>query len=114
MKKIICLFAVFGLTALIGCQQNKPVDAAKSIMKQQIAGHRGFDFDTSKLSYKLIEQQGDTAKVAVSGAVQVKGELILKKTGGKWVMAEREAGAKKETAVKQEKAVVKEKAAEHK
>lgn len=114
MKRIVCLFAVLGLTVLVGCQQAKPVDAAKNIMKQQIAGHKGFDFDTSKLKYKVIEQEGDTAKVAVTGAVEVKAELSLKKEGGKWVLAGKETGAKKEAAAKKEPAAVKAKAAEHK
>lgn len=99
MKKIIGVFLVLGLATLVGCQQSKPVDAAKEIMNQQITGHKGFDLDTSKLSYELIEEEGDRAKVAVSGAVQVKGEFLLKKEGGKWVLAEKETGAKKEMAV---------------
>lgn len=99
MKKIIGLFIVLGLATLVGCQQSKPVDAAKKIMDQQITAHEGFDLDTSKLSYELIEEDGDSAKVAVSGAVQVKAELSLKKEGGKWVLAGKKTGAKKEMAV---------------
>ena len=95
MKRIICVLVVLGLAMLAGCQPSKPVDAAKSIMDKQITGHKGFDFDTSKLSYKLIEQQGDTAKVAVSGAVQVDAEILLKKEGGKWVLAGKGAGSTK-------------------
>ena len=108
MKRIVCVLVVLGLAMLAGCQPSKPVDAAKSIMDKQITGHKGFDFDTSKLSYKLIEQQGDTAKVAVSGAVQVEAEILLKKEGGKWVLAGKETGARKAAAEMQEKA------AEHK
>lgn len=96
MKKFIGVFLVLGLATLVGCQQSKPVDAAKKFMNQQITGHEGFDLDTSKLSYELIEENGDSAKVAVSGAVQVKGEFLLKKEGGKWVLAGKETGSEKE------------------
>jgi hypothetical protein len=99
MKKVIGVFLVLGLATLVGCQQSKPVDAAKKFMNQQITGHEGFDLDTSKLSYELIEEDGDSAKVAVSGAVQVKGEFLLRKEGGKWVLAGKESGAKEEKAV---------------
>ena len=68
-------------------------------MNQQIMGHKGLNLDTSNLSYELIEEDGDSAKVAVSGEVQVKGEFSLKKEDGKWVIAAKQAGAKKEMAV---------------
>ena len=87
MKKSIGVLLVMLLATLAGCQQSKPVDAAKTIMNQQFASHKGIELDMSKLSYDLIEEDGDSAKVAVSGAVQVKGELWLKKEGGKWVLA---------------------------
>jgi hypothetical protein len=96
MKKIFGVFLVLGLATLVGCQQSEPVDVAKEIMNQQITGHEGFDMDTSKLSYELIEEDGDSAKVAVSGAVQVKGEFLLKKKGGKWVLSGEETGSEKE------------------
>jgi hypothetical protein len=99
MKKIIGVLSVLVVATLMGCQQSTPVDAAKQIMNQQITAHQGFDLDTSKLNYELIEEDGDSAKVAVSGAVQVKGEFSLKKEGGKWVLGGKETGAKKEMAV---------------
>ena len=99
MKKVIGVFLVLGLATLVGCQKSKPVDAAKEIMNQQITGHEGFDLDTSKLSYELIEEDGDSAKVAVSGAVQVKGVIGLRKEGGKWVPGGKETGAQKGMAV---------------
>jgi hypothetical protein len=95
MKKLLGIFLVLVLAALTGCQQSKPVDAAKTIMSQQLPGHKGLDLDTSKLSYELIEEEGDSAKVAVSGPVQVKGELLLIKEGGKWVLAGKGAGGTK-------------------
>jgi hypothetical protein len=102
MKKFIGVFLVLAVATLVGCQQGKPVDAAKKIMNQQITGHEGFDLDTSELKYELIEEVGDSARVAVSGAVQVKGEFLLIKKGGKWVLAGKEEGARKKTPVHKE------------
>lgn len=96
MKRIVGFILILGLATLVSCQQNKPVDAAKKIMNQQITGHEGFDLDTSKLNYELIEEDGESAKVAVSGAVLVKGEFALKKEGGQWVLAGKKTGAHKE------------------
>jgi hypothetical protein len=104
MKKLIGILLVLGFAAIVGCQQSKPVDAVKEIINRQITGHEGFDLDTSQLEYELIEEDGDSARVAVSGAVQVNGEFSLKKEGGKWVLAGKETGAEKEMPVHKEAA----------
>jgi hypothetical protein len=91
MKHAICWVMVLGLMAVMGCQSKKPEDVAREFMDRQITAHEGFELDTSKLDYDVIEEGSDTAKVAVSGEIAVEGEIPLVKTDGKWVVAEKGA-----------------------
>lgn len=86
MKKIICLFASVALLGIVGCAKKAPEDAAKRYMKEMIAKHQGFDLDTSKLNYKVVEETKDTAKIEISGTIEVKGEMALVKRGGEWIL----------------------------
>jgi protein-disulfide isomerase len=87
MKKVLCLIVATGLLAVIGCQQSKPENVAKAYMNQQISAHQGLDLDTSGLKYEVAEETADTAKVLISGDIEVKAELNLVKTGGKWTVS---------------------------
>jgi hypothetical protein len=87
MKKALCLIMMTGLWAVIGCQPNKPEDAAKAFINQQISAHQGVDLDTSGLKYEIVEQTDGTAKALVSGDIAVEAEIDLVKTGGKWKVA---------------------------
>jgi hypothetical protein len=87
MKRVLCLIMAMGVLAILGCQPDKPEDVAKAFMNQQISAHQGFDFDTSGLSYEMLEETDGTAKVLVSGAITVNAELNLVKAGGKWTVA---------------------------
>lgn len=92
MKKILCLLAVVAMVMTVGCAEKKPEDAAKKLVDQLIAKtHKGFELDTSGLNYKVLEQTGDSAKVAVTGDIAVKGEVSLVKRAGRWVLAEQDA-----------------------
>ena len=58
-KAIICL-AVAGLILFVGCAEQKPEDAARKIVDQQVKiHHKGIELDTSKVVYKVVEQEGD-------------------------------------------------------
>jgi hypothetical protein len=76
-----------GLVAFLGCAKQAPEDAAKDIVEKLIATkHQGFVLDTSDLEYKVVEQGDDFARVAVSGEIEVKGEIALVKEGNRWVI----------------------------
>ena len=90
MKRILCLAMGVGLLAVVGCQKSNPEDAARAFVDRQITAHKGFELDTSELEYKTFEQEGDTAKVLVTGDIEVKGEVNLVKKNGKWVVGESE------------------------
>lgn len=86
MKKILCLLASVALLGIIGCAKKAPEDAAKRYVKEMIAKHQGFDMDTSKLNYKVVEETKDSAKIEISGAIEVKAEMALVKRGGEWIL----------------------------
>ena len=86
MKKILCLLASVALLGIVGCAKNAPEDAAKRYVKEMIAKHQGFDMDTSKLNYKVVEETKDSAKIEISGAIEVKAEMALVKRGGEWIL----------------------------
>ena len=90
MQKIMSLIMMTGFMMLLGCQQQKPVDVARDFMNRQISAHQGFELDTSQVTYKLVEESGESAKVAVSGEIRIKGEVVLKKVGTQWKIADRE------------------------
>ncbi len=86
MKKGICLLFVVGLL-IVGCADQKPEEAARKIVDQQVAiHHEGFEMDTSQVAYKVVEQDGQTALVEVSGDIAVKAVIPLVKKGGDWVL----------------------------
>lgn len=85
-KAIICL-AVAGLILFVGCAEQKPEDAARKIVDQQVKiHHKGIELDTSKVVYKVVEQEGDKAKVEVSGDIAVQAVIPLVMQDGKWVL----------------------------
>jgi hypothetical protein len=86
MKRLMCLILVLGLAGMFGCAQEQPEAAAKKVFEQQVAVHEGLELDTSGLAYTLVEQEGDTALVEVSGNMAVKAEILLVKKGGQWAM----------------------------
>ena len=87
MKKMIGVVLAVGLLLVAGCAEQKPEEAARLIVDQQVAiHHEGFELDTSKVSYKVIAQEGDTAMVEVSGDIAVKAVIPLAKKGGEWVL----------------------------
>ncbi len=84
-KRIWCLFLLGVL--IMGCAEQKPEEAARRIVDQQVAiHHEGFELDTAKVSYKVVAQDDQTAKVAVSGNIAVQALIPLKKKGGEWVL----------------------------
>ncbi len=98
MRKAILYLTVAGLTLFIGCAEQKPEDAACKIVDQQVKiHHKGFELDTSKVVYKVAEQDGDKAKVEVSGDIAVQAVIPLVMQDGEWVldMPTGEAPAKK-------------------
>lgn len=85
-KGIFCL-VVAGLLFCFGCAEQKPEEAARRIVDQQVAiHHEGFELDTSKVVYKVIEQDGQNATVEVSGNIAVNAVIPLAKKGGEWVL----------------------------
>ena len=81
-----CLVLMAGLL-IISCADQKPEEAARQIVDQQVAvHHEGFQMDTSRVAYKVIAQDGDTAMVEVSGDIAVKAVIPLAKKGGEWVL----------------------------
>jgi hypothetical protein len=90
MKKWIGLMVVAGVLLTFGCSQEKPEVAAKGIIDQMVAAkHPGFTLDTSKLAYKVVQQDDATAMVEVSGKIAVAASIPLVKEGTKWVLDER-------------------------
>ncbi len=88
MKKAICLLVGAGLLLTIGCAEQKPEEAAREIVDQQVAvHHKGFEMDTTKVVYKVVEQDDQHAMVEVSGNIAVKALIPLTKKGGEWVLA---------------------------
>lgn len=86
MQKVIWTLFVVSLL-IIGCAEQKPEEAARKIVDQQVAiHHEGFELDTSRVTYKVIEQDGQTAMVEVSGNIAVKAVIPLAKKGGEWVL----------------------------
>ncbi len=87
MKKVIALVAAVGLLLVFGCADQKPEEAARQIVDQQVAvHHEGFEMDTSRVVYKVVEQDDDTAMVEVSGDIAVKAVIPLTKKGGEWAL----------------------------
>ena len=96
MKRMVCGLMVLGLVAAFGCAKKGPEDAAKSYLEKQIAAkHKGIHMDTSGLSYKVIEETEDSAKVKVSGTIKVEAEIPLVKKAGTWVIGEKKAASHK-------------------
>ncbi len=86
MKNGIC-FLFVAVFLIVGCAEQKPEEAARQIVDQQVAvHHEGFEMDTSRVAYKVIAQEGDTAMVEVSGDIAVKAVIPLAKKGGEWVL----------------------------
>ncbi len=90
MRRFLCIFVALGLIVSFGCAKKEPQDAAKAYVDQQIAKHKGFQLDTSKLKYQVVEQTADAAKVSVTGTIEVKSVIPLVKKGNEWVLAEKE------------------------
>lgn len=87
MKKAICVVAAAVLLLVFGCSEQKPEEAARKIVDQQVAvHHEGIELDTSKVAYKVVEQDDQTAMVEVSGNIAVKAVIPLTKKGGEWVL----------------------------
>lgn len=85
-KAIICLM-VAGLILFVGCAEQNPEDAARKIVDQQVkVHHQGFELDTSKVVYKVVEQEDDKAKVEVSGDIAVQAVIPLVMQDGEWVL----------------------------
>jgi len=95
MKKLLCLLGVVALTWIGGCAKQGPEEAAKSYVRQMVEKHKGVELNTSKLKYKVVEQDNDSAVIEVAGPVEVKATMSMVKQGGKWVLVEKEATAKK-------------------
>ena len=103
MKKGLCILFTVSLL-IIGCAEQKPEEAARRIVDQQVAiHHEGFELDTSRVTYKVIEQDGQTAMVEVSGNIAVKAVVPLAKKGGEWVLNVPRAKAAAERAHSPEK-----------
>lgn len=87
MRKGIFYLVVAGLLLFFGCAEQKPEEAARKIVDQQVAiHHEGFELDTSKVAYKVVEQDDQRAMVEVSGNIVVKAVIPLAKKGGEWVL----------------------------
>jgi len=99
MRRFLCIFVAFGLIVSFGCAKKEPQDAAKAYVDQQIAKHKGFQLDTSKLKYQVVEQTADAAKVSVTGTIEVKSVIPLVKKGNEWVLAEKAEPAKEKASV---------------
>ncbi|MEJ5348763.1 MAG: hypothetical protein WHS46_08755 [Desulfosoma sp.] len=99
MRRLLCVFMVLGLMVSFGCAKKEPPDAAKAYVQEQIAKHKGFQMDTSKLKYQVVEQKADTAKVSVTGTIEVNMVLPLVKKGNDWVVEEKAEPAKPKASV---------------
>jgi hypothetical protein len=90
MKKWIMLTVAAGFLLTLGCAQEKPEVAAKQYVNEMIATkHPGFALDTSKVTYKVVQQDDATALVEVTGKIAVTASIPLVKQGTKWVLDER-------------------------
>lgn len=99
MRKGIFYLVVAGLLLFFGCAEQKPEEAARKIVDQQVAiHHEGFELDTSKVAYKVVEQDDQRAMVEVSGNIVVKAVIPLAKKGGEWVLNVPTAGAPEKSA----------------
>ena len=98
MKSVVCFVLAMGLLAVAGCQKSKPEDAARAFMNRQIPAHQGFDLDTSGLEYKVVQESSDTAKVLITGDIEVNAELNLVKADGGWKVDEKGEGIEKKVA----------------
>jgi hypothetical protein len=87
MRRISVIFFIAGLVLFNGCAQESAEEAAKHFVDEQIAKHQGFELDTSKLTYEVVEQETGSVMVVVSGDIAVKGEIPMVNDGGKWVVA---------------------------
>ena len=93
MKKVICLLVGVGLLLTFGCAEQKPEEAARKIVDEQVAvHHKGFELDTSQVVYKVVAQDDQSALVEVSGNIAVKAAIPLTKKGGEWVLLIPSAG----------------------
>ena len=87
MKKLICLLVGAGLLLTVGCAEQKPEDAARKIVDQQVKiHHEGFALDTSKVVYKVVSQDGRKARVEVTGDIAVQAVIPLVMQDGEWVL----------------------------
>lgn len=87
MKNAIVVVLAMGLMMLAGCAEQKPEDAARRIVDQQVAvHHEGFELDTSGLGYTVITRDDTRATVEVSGTIPVKAVIPLAMKGGEWVL----------------------------
>ncbi len=87
MRKSIMGLVVTGLILFVGCAEQKPEDAARKIVDKQVAiHHQGFELDTSKVIYQVVEQDSSKAKVEVSGDIAVQAVIPLMMQDGKWVL----------------------------
>ena len=87
MPKTIVYLVAAGLILFVGCAEQKPEDAARKIVDKQVKiHHQGFELDTSKVVYKVVEQGGDKAKVEVAGDIAVQAVIPLMMQDGKWVL----------------------------
>lgn len=99
MRRLLCVFMALGLVVSFGCAKKEPPDAAKAYVQEQLAKHKGFQLDGSKLKYEVVEQTADSAKVSVTGTIDVKTVLPLVKKGNAWVVEEKTAPAKPKASV---------------
>jgi hypothetical protein len=87
MRKGIIYLMGAGLILFVGCAEQKPEDAARKFVDQQVKiHHKGFELDTAKVVYKVVEQDGDKAKVEVSGDIAVQAVIPLVMQDGEWVL----------------------------
>ncbi|ROQ91158.1 hypothetical protein [Desulfosoma caldarium] len=89
MRRFLFVLMALGFVVSFGCAKKEPPDVAKAYVNEQIAKHKGFQLDTSKLKYQVVEQTEDSAKVSVTGTIKVKSVLSLVKKGNEWVVAEK-------------------------
>ena len=99
MKRVVWLLVAAALLMIVGCAEQKPAEAARQIVDQQVAvHHEGFELDTSKIKYRVVEQDERTATVEVSGNIAVKAVIPLAKKDGEWVLDVPAAGAPEKAA----------------
>lgn len=86
MRKGILLLVVAGLLSFIGCAE-KPEDAARRIVDQQVAiHHKGIELDTAQVVYTVVAQDALNATVEATGNITIKAVIPLAKQGRKWVL----------------------------